>query len=110
MTARDLTIWAHRCSCGGRGIIHLSAEHHEPVSPADVAPFAGRACPLCSDYVTGPCPECAAGAIAAVVRARAECDRIEAAVRTNPTAPDFDGAYLAALKHIRAALTGEETT
>ena len=41
---------------------------------------------------------------AAVERVRAECDRIEAAVRARPTAPDFDGAYLAAIGHIRAAL------
>lgn len=40
----------------------------------------------------------------ALSRARAECDRIEAAVRANPQSPDFDGAYLAALGHILAAL------
>lgn len=41
---------------------------------------------------------------ATVERVRAECDRIEAAVRAQPTAPDFDGAYLAAIRHIRNAL------
>jgi hypothetical protein len=41
---------------------------------------------------------------AALNRVRAECDRIEAAVRDNPTGPDFDGAYLAGLRHIRSAL------
>jgi hypothetical protein len=45
---------------------------------------------------------------ATTARVYAECDRIEAAVRTNPTAPDFDGAYLTCLKHIRAALTRPE--
>jgi DNA repair ATPase RecN len=45
---------------------------------------------------------------ALIARAQAECDRIEAAVRANPTSPDFDGAYLAAIRHIRAALAGEE--
>jgi hypothetical protein len=43
-------------------------------------------------------------------RVDAECDRIEAAVRANPTNPDFDGAYLACVKHIRAALAGEEAS
>lgn len=42
----------------------------------------------------------------AVGRVRAECDRIEAAVRANPQDPDFDGAYLACLRHVRAALDG----
>lgn len=71
MTATDdLPAWAQRCSCGGQGITHLSAEHHEPVGPAVVDPFAGRACPLCGDYVTGPCPTCAASAIGAVARVR----------------------------------------
>ncbi|MFD7609680.1 hypothetical protein [Streptomyces sp. NPDC059828] len=41
-------------------------------------------------------------------RVRAECDRIEAAVRANPTSPDFDGAYLAAIGHIRRALNPQE--
>jgi hypothetical protein len=41
---------------------------------------------------------------AAIERVRSECDRIEAAVRANPTGPDFDGAYLAAIRHIRDAL------
>lgn len=63
--------WAQRCSCGGQGITHFHAEHHERVGPADVDPFAGRACPLCGDYVTGPCPECAGSAIEAVARVRA---------------------------------------
>ncbi|MFE2140228.1 hypothetical protein ACFXA3_00410 [Streptomyces sp. NPDC059456] len=43
-------------------------------------------------------------------RVRAELDRIEAAVRDNPTNPDFDGAYLAALRHIRAALDKTKET
>lgn len=42
-------------------------------------------------------------ASAALVRVLSECDRIERAVRANPTSPDFDGAYLAAIKHIRQA-------
>lgn len=42
-------------------------------------------------------------ASAALVRVLSECDRIERAVRANPTSPDFDGAYLAAIKHIREA-------
>lgn len=41
---------------------------------------------------------------AAVARVEAECDRIEAAVRANPQDPDFDGAYLAAIGHVRNAL------
>ncbi|MFE0039408.1 hypothetical protein [Streptomyces sp. NPDC059015] len=53
----------------------------------------------------------ALGAAAAVARVRAECDRIEAAVRANPQSPDFDGAYLAAIGHIRRALNPlQETT
>jgi hypothetical protein len=47
-------------------------------------------------------------ASAALVRVLRECDRIERAVRANPTNPDFDGAYLACLKHIREA-TGPVT-
>lgn len=50
-----------------------------------------------------------AEALTAVERVRAECDRIEAAVRANPQDPDFDGAYLAAIGHIRAALEPQET-
>lgn len=46
---------------------------------------------------------------AALERVRAECDRIEAAVRANPKHPDFDGAYLAAIGHIRRALNPQET-
>jgi hypothetical protein len=42
-------------------------------------------------------------AATALVRVLAECDRIERAVRANPTSPDFDGAYLAAIGHIRQA-------
>jgi hypothetical protein len=105
-----LPVWAQRCSCGGQGIMHLHAEHHEPIGPADVDPFAGRSCDLCGDYVTGPCPECAPAAIATIVRVQAECDRIEQAVRGNPTHPDFDGAYLASVGHIRRALSGEEAS
>lgn len=39
-----------------------------------------------------------------LARVRAECDRLEAAVRAHPQTPDFDGAYLAAIRHIRGAL------
>ncbi|MCI3279141.1 hypothetical protein [Streptomyces cylindrosporus] len=42
-------------------------------------------------------------ASAALVRILRECDRIEREVRANPTNADFDGAYLACLKHIREA-------
>jgi hypothetical protein len=49
-------------------------------------------------------------AAAPAARVQAECDRIEAAVRGNPTHPDFDGAYLASIGHIRRALSGEEAS
>ncbi|WP_399559357.1 hypothetical protein [Streptomyces chartreusis] len=39
----------------------------------------------------------------ALVNVLRECDRIENAIRANPTAPDSDGAYLACLGHIRKA-------
>lgn len=42
-------------------------------------------------------------AATALVRVLRECDRIERSVRANPTNPDFDGAYLACLRHIREA-------
>lgn len=42
-------------------------------------------------------------AAAALVRVLRECDRIEHAVRAHPQDPDFDGAYLACLGHIRKA-------
>lgn len=42
-------------------------------------------------------------AAAALVRVLRECDRIERAVRAQPTNPDFDGAYLSCLGHIRKA-------
>ncbi|KPC91158.1 hypothetical protein ADL27_31855, partial [Streptomyces sp. NRRL F-6602] len=42
-------------------------------------------------------------AATALVRVLRECDRIERTVRVNPTSPDFDGAYLACLRHIREA-------
>ena len=42
-------------------------------------------------------------AATALVRVLDECDRIERAVRGNPQSPDFDGAYLACLRHIRKA-------
>lgn len=45
-------------------------------------------------------------AATALVRVLRECDRIECAVRANPTSPDFDGAYLAAIRHIRDAAAG----
>ncbi|KIF02224.1 hypothetical protein PL81_31135 [Streptomyces sp. RSD-27] len=41
---------------------------------------------------------------AALARVRAECDRIEAAVRANGPDPDLAGGYLACLRHVRAAL------
>ncbi|MFI5831070.1 hypothetical protein ACIA6C_28115 [Streptomyces sp. NPDC051578] len=47
---------------------------------------------------------------AVLVRVRAECDRIEAAVRDTPTSADLTGGYLAALRHIRAALDPQEPT
>lgn len=47
-------------------------------------------------------------ASAALVRVLRECDRIERAVRAQPTSPDFDGAYLAGIGHIRAAANGTE--
>lgn len=45
---------------------------------------------------------------AALARVRDECDRIEEAVRSNPQDPDFDGAYLASIQHIRAALDDDQ--
>ena len=39
----------------------------------------------------------------ALVNVLRECDRLEHTVRANPTAPDFDGAYLACIGHIRKA-------
>lgn len=42
-------------------------------------------------------------ASAALVRVLRECDRIERAVRAQPTSPDFDGGYLSCLRHIREA-------
>lgn len=42
-------------------------------------------------------------AATALVRVLKECDRIEREVRANPQGPDFDGAYLACLRHIREA-------
>jgi hypothetical protein len=50
-------------------------------------------------------PDDAAAALARVV---AECDRIERAIHDQPTSPDFDGAYLAALGHVRRAITGPQ--
>ncbi|MEU2426930.1 hypothetical protein ABZ619_38960 [Streptomyces sp. NPDC007851] len=47
-------------------------------------------------------------ASAALVRVLAECDRIERSVKDCPTNPDFDGAYLAALGHIRRAVVGPQ--
>jgi hypothetical protein len=46
-------------------------------------------------------------AATALVRVLRECDRLERAVRNNPTNPDFDGAYLAAVRHVREAAAGE---
>ncbi|MHA6764749.1 hypothetical protein [Streptacidiphilus sp. PAMC 29251] len=45
---------------------------------------------------------------ATISRVRAECDRIEAAVRDNPQDHAFDAGYLASLKWIRHALDGTE--
>jgi len=47
-------------------------------------------------------------AATALVRVLRECDRLERAVRGNRTSPDFDGAYLAAIGHIRDAATGPD--
>ncbi|WP_128977264.1 hypothetical protein [Streptomyces roseicoloratus] len=44
----------------------------------------------------------------AIARVRAECDRIEAAVRDSATDQDLAGGYLACLRHIRAALDPQE--
>jgi hypothetical protein len=45
-------------------------------------------------------------AATALVRVLKECDRLERAVRNTPQDRDFDGAYLAAVKHIRNAAKG----
>jgi hypothetical protein len=45
-------------------------------------------------------------AATALVRVLKECDRLERAVRNTPQDRDFDGAYLAAIKHIRNAAKG----
>lgn len=45
-------------------------------------------------------------AATALVRVLRECDRIERSVRATPQDPDFDGACLAAIKHIREAAKG----
>jgi hypothetical protein len=45
---------------------------------------------------------------AVLARVRAECDRIEAAVRANATDPDLAGGYLTCLRHVRAALDPAE--
>ena len=42
-------------------------------------------------------------AATALVRVLKECDRLERAVRDNPTNPDLAGGYLACLRHIREA-------
>jgi len=47
-------------------------------------------------------------AATALVRVLRECDRLERAVRGNTTSPDFDGAYLAAIRHIREAAAGTD--
>lgn len=47
---------------------------------------------------------------AAIERVRDVCDYMEAAVRNNPTGPDSDGAYLAAIRHLRTALDASEQT
>jgi hypothetical protein len=46
-------------------------------------------------------------AATALVRVLRECDRLERAVRNNPTSPEFDGAYLTAVRHIREAAAGQ---
>lgn len=66
----------------------------------------------CRRYAEADSADAAAGsyagraetAEATVERVRAECDRLDAAVHANPTSSDFDGAYLAAIRHIRTAL------
>jgi hypothetical protein len=47
-------------------------------------------------------------AATALVRVLRECDRLERAVRDNPTSPDLAGGYLACLRHIREAASGEQ--
>jgi hypothetical protein len=47
-------------------------------------------------------------AATALVRVLRECDRLERAVRDNPTSPDLAGGYLACLRHIREAAKGED--
>jgi hypothetical protein len=47
-------------------------------------------------------------AATALVRVLRECDRIERAVHDNPTSPDLAGGYLACLRHIREAASGEQ--
>jgi hypothetical protein len=74
--AVDGPAWAQQCSCGGQGIMHLHAEHHEPIGPVAVDPFAGRACPLCGDYVTGLCLACAPVTVAAIARVRDRCQQV----------------------------------
>lgn len=99
-----LPVWAQRCSCGGQGITHLAAEHHEPIGPVDVDPFAGRACDLCGDYVTGPCPTCTPTAMAVLARVR----MIAPALDYEATAPGMHDAAREVLRdasrRIRTAL------
>lgn len=85
----------------------LLAAGQQPTTPAPgYCPHCGRGdcAPTADDWLRQV--ERASKAEAAVARVRAECDRIEAAVRANPQDPDFDGAYLACLRHVRAALDG----
>lgn len=106
----DLPAWAQRCSCGGQGITHLHAEHHEPIGPAVIDPFAGHACPLCGDHVIGPCPTCAPDAMAALARVRAELDAADRMLGTDgPTFQTAAGARILA-NRIRTALSPEPPT
>ncbi|MFF7880998.1 hypothetical protein ACH40F_08030 [Streptomyces sp. NPDC020794] len=61
-------------------------------------------CKICRRVWEGRSHQCESDAEQTVTRVRNECDRLEAAVRDNPTAPDFDGAYLTAIRHVRTAL------
>jgi hypothetical protein len=69
-----------------------------------VDPFAGRACELCGDYVTGPCPTCAPATVAGLARVR----QIAPALDFEATAPGMHDAAREALRdasrRIRTAL------
>lgn len=68
----------------------------------------GGYCPACGRGDCSPDIPTYTAMAATIARVRAECDRLEAAVKATPQDPDFDGAYLTPIKHIRAAMTGED--